>query len=139
MTPTASTDEAACFAATLQFFRALDARDHAACVAAFAPGGAWHRQGKRLDTPEAILAALDSRPANRRTAHLVTNLMAEPLEGGRFAVRFLLTAYDGTVEADGAAPVPRFAGMLDGRDEYVRTPQGWRLADKSTRPVFKAA
>ena len=41
-------DESACIAATLRFFRALDARDHAACAAAFAPGGTWHRQGLAL-------------------------------------------------------------------------------------------
>lgn len=136
--PTAFADEAACFAATLKFFRALDERDHDACVAAFAPGGAWHRQGKRLDTPAAIREALESRPADRRTAHLINNLIAASAGPDRIVVRFLLTAYDGTVH-DGAAPAPRFAGVLDARDEYVRTAQGWQLADKSTRPLFKGA
>jgi hypothetical protein len=138
-TPTASADEAACIAATLRFFRALDARDHTACVAAFAPGGAWHRQGRRLDTAEAISASLEARPSDRSTAHLITNLLAEPQGADRMVVTFLLTAYDGAVQSDGSAPAARFAGMLDGRDEYVRTPQGWRLADKRTRPVFKGA
>jgi hypothetical protein len=138
-TSTTAADGAACIAATLRFFRALDARDHPACVAAFAQGGAWHRQGRRLDTPESIAASLDARPTDRSTAHLITNLLAEPQGPDRFVVTFLLTAFDGSVEAEGSTPTARFAGMLDGRDEYVRTPQGWRIVDKRSRPVFKGA
>ncbi|MEI7443623.1 MAG: nuclear transport factor 2 family protein [Burkholderiales bacterium] len=131
-------DESACIGATLRFFRALDARDHAACVAAFAPGGTWHRQGQALSTPEAIAASLEKRPADRVTAHLITNLIADAVGPDRIAVRFLLTAYDGAIPADGGPPPARLANVLDGRDEYVRTPAGWRLAEKRTKPVFKA-
>ncbi|MFM1987144.1 MAG: hypothetical protein RJA99_101 [Pseudomonadota bacterium] len=131
-------DESACCAATLRFFRALDAREHAACVAAFAAGGVWHRQGQALATPEAIAASLEKRPADRITAHLITNLIAEPLGPDRIAVRFLLTAYEGPVPGESGPPPAKLAGVLDGRDEYVRTPAGWKLAEKRTRPVFKA-
>ncbi|MEZ5649874.1 MAG: nuclear transport factor 2 family protein [Burkholderiaceae bacterium] len=132
-------DEAACFAATLRFFRSLDARDHETCVAAFASGGAWHRQGKRLDTAEAMLASLEARPKDRTTSHVITNLISEAIDADRLVVRFILTAYDGAIPADGSVPVGRLAGMMDGRDEYVRTAEGWRLIDKSTRGLFKGA
>ncbi len=132
-------DESACIAATLRFFRALDARDHAACAAAFAPGGTWHRQGQALSTTEAILGSLEKRPTGRITAHLITNLVADALGPDRVAVQFLLTAYEGPSPVDGVAPPAKVAGILDGRDEYVRTAQGWRLADKRTKPVFKGA
>lgn len=132
-------DEAACFAATLRFFRALDARDHATCVAAFAPGGVWHRQGKQLDTAEAIAASLDARAKDRATCHVITNLISEESAPDRVVVRFVLTAYDGSVQPDGSTPTGRLAGMMDGRDEYLRTSSGWRLLDKSTRPLFKGA
>lgn len=137
--PLEPADESACFAATLRFFRHLDARDHEACIAAFAPGGAWHRQGKRLDTAEAMMASLEARPKDRTTSHLITNLIAENAGPDRIAVRFILTAFDGAVPSDGAVPAARLAGIMDGRDEYVRTPAGWQLADKSTRVLFKGA
>ena len=132
-------DQSDCIAATLQFFRALDARDHVACVAAFAQGGVWHRQGQALDTPEAMMASLEKRPAGRVTAHLINNLIAESNGPDRITVRFLLSAYDGPATEDGSATAARFAGVLDATDEYRRTAQGWRLAVKSTRPVFKGA
>jgi hypothetical protein len=132
-------DESACIAATLRFFRALDARDHAACVAAFASGGVWHRQGQALDTPEAMMASLEKRPTGRVTAHLLNNLIAESSGPDRITVRFLLSAYDGPANEDGSAATARFAGVLDATDEYRRTAEGWRLAVKSTRPVFKGA
>ena len=131
-------DESACIKATLQFFRKLDARDHAACVAAFASGGVWHRQGQALDTPEAMMASLEKRPAGRVTAHLIHNLIAEA-HGDRVTVQFLLAAYDGPATEDGSATAARFAGVMDATDEYRRTPEGWKLAVKSTRPVFKGA
>lgn len=139
MDTTTDADSAACAASTLRFFRALDARDHAACAAAFAPGGAWHRQGRRLDTTAAIMASLEKRPADRTTTHLITNVIADRVDADRIVLRFLLTAYEGPVGVEGAAPVGKLAGILDCRDEYVRTAAGWCIADKSTRPLFKGA
>ncbi len=138
-TSSAQEDQSACITATLKFFRALDARDHAACVAAFAEGGIWHRQGQALDTPQAMMASLEKRPVGRVTAHLLNNLIAESSGPDRITVRFLLTAYDGPATEDASAATPRFAGVLDATDEYRRTAKGWQLAVKSTRPVFKGA
>lgn len=132
-------DEAACIQATFEFFRQLDARDHAACVAAFAPGGIWHRQGQALNTPEAMMASLEKRPAGRVTSHLINNPIAQSHGPDRVVVQFLLSAYDGPATDDGGATTARFAGVMDGTDEYCRTAEGWRLAVKSTRPVFKGA
>jgi hypothetical protein len=132
-------DEAACIQATFEFFRRLDARDHATCVAAFAPDGTWHRQGQALSTPEAMMASLEKRPAGRITAHLINNPIAQSHGPDHVVVRFLLSAYDGPATEDGSATAARFAGVMDGTDEYRRTPAGWKLSVKSTRPVFKGA
>lgn len=72
------------------------------------------------------------------TAHLITHLIADTVGPDRIAVRFLLTAYDGAVPADGGPPPARLANVPDGRDESVRTAEGWKLAEKRTKPVLEA-
>lgn len=129
-------DEAECIANTMRFFRALDARDHAWCVFAFAPGGVWHRQGKAMRTAQEMHESLDQRSPDRLTSHLVTNVITERIVPDRIGVQFILTAFEGQRVAEGL-PVAEGGGMMECRDEYVRTLQGWRLAEKRSRPLFK--
>ena len=131
--------KAACEAVVLTFFHALDTRRHDAAAVLMAPDGVWMRQGKRLCGPQEVLAALNARAAERSTCHVITNLRLEAVEQSsdaehtpaRATVGYFLTAYDSVPQEQGGAP--RLVSIRECRDVLVATPDGWRLADKSSR------
>ncbi|MNR23221.1 hypothetical protein D3C85_1402280 [compost metagenome] len=139
--------KAACEAVVLTFFHALDTRRHDAAAALMAPEGIWMRQGKRLCGPQEVLAALNARAPERSTCHVITNLRLEAVDKGdnkaddpssapvsdpaRATVGYFLTAYDSVPQEQGGAP--RLVAIRECRDVLVATPDGWRLADKSSR------
>ncbi|AUA57860.1 Uncharacterised protein [Achromobacter spanius] len=131
--------KAACEAVVLTFFHALDTRRHDAAAVLMAPEGVWMRQGKRLCGPQEVLAALNARAPERSTCHVITNLRLEAVEQAsdpertpaRATVGYFLTAYDSVPQEQGGAP--RLVSIRECRDVLVATPDGWRLADKSSR------
>ncbi|MBO1110393.1 nuclear transport factor 2 family protein [Bordetella petrii] len=124
--------KAACEAVVLAFFHALDTRRHEAVAALMAADGVWQRQGKALRGPQAVLQALDARPAGRTTCHVITNVRLLEAAADRASLGYFLTAYE-SVAQDGAPGAPRLVAIRDCRDALVRTPDGWRLADKQSR------
>ncbi len=130
--------EAACVKITLGFFRCLDTREHEAAAALFAPGGVWRRGGTVLNGQEAILAALNKRPAERSTAHLLSNVWAEAIDPDHARVHFYLTLRE-SIATPNQPVVFRSGGVLYGTDNYVRLADGWRIQDKGTQPVLAAA
>ncbi len=56
-----------------RFYQALDAAEFMKLAQLFRDDGVWFRQGKQLQGHQAILKAMDERPAGRKTAHLVQN------------------------------------------------------------------
>lgn len=143
--------KAACEAVVLTFFHALDTRRHDAAAALMAPEGVWMRQGKRLCGPQEVLTALNARAPERSTCHVITNLRLEAVDRAddkgdnkaddsssvpasnppRATVGYFLTAYDSVPQEQGGAP--RLVSIRECRDVLVATPDGWRLADKSSR------
>jgi len=124
--------KAACEAVILAFFHALDTRRHAEVAALMAEDGVWLRQGKALRGPQAVLQVLEARPAGRTTCHVITNIRLIEATAGRAELGYFLTAYE-SVAQEGAPGAPRLVAIRDCRDALVRTPQGWRLADKQSR------
>jgi hypothetical protein len=126
----------ACIAISLAFFRYLDTREHAAAAALFADDAEWRRPGGTLRGGAAILASLAERPADRSTAHLVSNIWAEEPVAGRVWVHFYLTLRE-RITAAGEPPVVRVnPGVLSGTDTYIQTAAGWRILTKETQPVL---
>jgi SnoaL-like domain len=130
--------EAACIAVTLDFFRALDAREHEAAAALIVPGGVWERQGKLLEGRPAILAGLEQRPSSRATCHIITNLSVDIVGPGHAFVHFYLTAYEGA-QVGSETPTARLVGIRYGTDEMVRLPDGWRIKEKRSQAVMRGA
>ncbi|WP_183012453.1 nuclear transport factor 2 family protein [Achromobacter sp. UMC46] len=123
--------KAACEAVILDFFHALDTRRHEAASALMAADGVWLRQGKRLCGPQEVLAALNVRPPERVTCHIITNLRLTGVEGPRASVAYFLTAYESVPQEQGGAP--RLVSIRECQDELVEAGSGWRLADKRSR------
>lgn len=66
----------------LLFFRYLDEQQYDALVALLAPDAVWHRQGKVLQGPSEVHAALMQRSPTMKIAHIITNLVFVKCDNG---------------------------------------------------------
>ncbi|WP_238875819.1 nuclear transport factor 2 family protein [Achromobacter xylosoxidans] len=123
--------KATCEAVVLAFFHALDTRRHEAAAALIAPDGTWLRQGQLLTGPREVLAALEARPPQRTTCHVITNLRLLEYDGSRAMVGYFLTAYDSDPQVQGGAP--RLVAIRDCQDRLAVHGQDWLLAEKRSR------
>jgi hypothetical protein len=103
------------------------------------PDASWHRQGKVLRGPAAVLEALGERPATMRIRHVITNLfIADAAEDSANTIAYM-TAYrhdDGTER-----PMPRtIAGpfrVLLVKTRFRRQQDGWLIAEQSATSEFE--
>ncbi|MCZ8383827.1 nuclear transport factor 2 family protein [Achromobacter xylosoxidans] len=123
--------KAACEAVVLAFFHALDTRRHEAAASLIAPDGTWLRQGQLLTGPREVLAALEARPPQRTTCHVITNLRLLEYDGSRAMMGYFLTAYDSDPQVQGGAP--RLVAIRDCQDRLAVHGQDWLLAEKRSR------
>ncbi len=75
------------------FFMHLDERRYGELAAMFLPQGRWLRQGQWLDGRDAILGAMQARPATVRVRHLVANVVVTRRTADEAQVQAYLTAY----------------------------------------------
>lgn len=75
------------------FFSHLDNRRYADVLDLFLLQGRWLRQGHWLEGREAILAALDARPASMKVRHVISNIVVTAKAAGQAHVEACMTAY----------------------------------------------
>jgi hypothetical protein len=119
------------------FFGALDERRYEEVAALMAENGIWHRQGKALTGPSGVLEAVEARPADFATAHIITNVIVEPSEGGA-VVTFHSTVF--THKGDAQNPFPLVAPAQIGRyaARCAIENGSWKIVDLSNVVLFKA-
>lgn len=130
-----------CQKLALRFTALNDAQDYDALASLFTENGEFARPTDP-DNPvqgrDAILAAFKARPSDRITRHICTNIEVEAVSrdraNGRMYV-FLITGDAGEAAAHGINAAPRRL-MGEFRDEYVRTPDGWRIARRTGTVTF---
>jgi ketosteroid isomerase-like protein len=110
--------------------RALDARDYVRLANCFALDGVWDRMGKHHVGRDAVLGALESRPADLETQHLISNMVAD-LNGDSAEVHYTLSAY----AQQGSAPMHLHA-IFSATDRLIRLEQGWRFTYRTVEPAF---
>ncbi|MDX3906344.1 MAG: nuclear transport factor 2 family protein [Pigmentiphaga sp.] len=131
---------AGCQQAIHRFYLALDASDFDTVAASMAGHGVWHRQGRALQGPEQVRQALAERPAGRRTAHLVQNLVVDVTAPDRATARYMTLVYrvDGA-EAAGPVALPPPLSISMYEERLCRSAQGdWLVEEKRSRRVFGA-
>jgi hypothetical protein len=108
-------------------------------VALFAPDGVWHRQGRALRGPEAILAVLEQRSTTQTIRHVVTNVEVTVLDADTARSLLYVTAYQhDTGEQATAPPVIRSPSLLlTVPGELVRTDDGWKISSLTMTRVFE--
>ncbi|WP_235838032.1 nuclear transport factor 2 family protein [Chitinasiproducens palmae] len=70
-----------------RFFHCLDGFDYAGLLACCTDDFRWLRQGRWLDGPDAVRAALALRPRTQRVAHLISNTFVNEADAGSAKAR----------------------------------------------------
>jgi hypothetical protein len=85
-----------------RFWSAMDRRDYSAVLACLTQRCRWLR-GVMIEGHASILSALEARPSNLTTRHLVNNVIVDEIDDGVIA-RYLLTAYTHAAADNESAP-----------------------------------
>jgi hypothetical protein len=121
-----------------RFFLHLDERRYADLCALMAPRGVWHRQGKALQGPDEVLDALKLRPAGATTRHLITNVIVDITGAASAEATHYLAVFFHGADTPPSLPVrielPRHISIFS--EKFVRTADGWRVAEMSEIPTF---
>ena len=122
---------------------AVDGNDAAAFAALFTADGVLERpSGAALHGREAIRGAYASRPADRITRHVVTNILVEPIDAGRARATSTVLLWSGTTK-DASGPYGRPAEprqvLGEFHDNLVQTDEGWRIANRRALFVLHAS
>jgi hypothetical protein len=129
--------EAECVALSHAWAYHIDHKQYEALADLFVPDGVFIRTGVRLEGRAAILAAMHARPAEQFTRHLTTNLhFTEVTESRARATSYNMSYYAFLPCGPPFAYAPERMMLLDFVDQYVRTPAGWRFAERDARAVL---
>lgn len=132
--------EHACTRLVLESVAANDRQDYEAFAAMFTSDGLLHRpNGEPLCGHDEIVESYRTRPRNRITRHICTNVLVH-VESPRFARG---TAYVVLYSADSLQAVKNFGAKCDSRtligeleDRFQLTMDGWRIAERRAKFVM---
>jgi hypothetical protein len=123
--------ERACERLVVDFAYFSDRREYEPLAALFAENGVMRRpSGDPLIGRAAILESYRSRPAGRITRHICTNIRVT-VESDTLAHGL---TYAVVYSADPGQPPEQRIGEFE--DEFVLTPDGWRLGSRQARFVI---
>jgi ketosteroid isomerase-like protein len=131
----------ACQQTVHRFYGALDAGDFQGLAALMRDDGVWHRQGKELKGPAAVMAALQQRPAYRTTAHMVQNLVIDVVDERNAKATFMTLVYrvDPAGGPQGPVPIDRPHAISVHQERLGRDADGtWRYIEKLSQQKFTA-
>lgn len=121
------------------FFHAMDTRDYGTMLALFPEHGRWLRQGQWLEGREAIRGALEARPADTETRHVISNVFVSRIDpSGTIEVEAYMTGYRYPHVEHGELPMVRGAFRFNLVTTHFRRDWGgeWRIAEQRMVPAF---
>ena len=119
--------ERACERLVLDFAYFSDHREYESLGALFTEEGIMVRpSGTRLEGRNAIVTAYRATPADRITRHICTNIRITVESSDRARGTTYATVYSNS-------STPKIGEF---EDEFLRTPEGWRIAERTARFVI---
>ena len=131
--------EAECARLVVSFCAHIDGRHYDSVVALFTPDGVFERRSKVHVGHAAIRRELDARAVNMVSRHLCTNVQVTVIDAdhAQASSYFLVLRQDG-VSGDAPFPLDPPDGMGEFHDRLVRTGEGWRIAHRVTKAIFRS-
>jgi hypothetical protein len=125
-----------------RFLQALDSRDGRTAAAQFAENGKWERSrgAGSFEGRAQIADNIANRAKNEASRHCMSNFVLDVKDADHAESRCYLTVF----RNDAAGPEPVTfpikmqlpAGVLLYCDKWVRTPEGWRIAEQWSERIF---
>lgn len=130
--------EWACARLSDEFAYSMDGRHYEALAALFTPDGVFDRVGSVLKGREAILAALKNRSPDLRTRHFCANKrFSEVTPTSAKALVYVVNFVGrGDVLGETSKHAMAQAAVLEFRDTYAKTAEGWRIAERVAYTVI---
>ncbi|ALM87028.1 hypothetical protein ASB57_16220 [Bordetella sp. N] len=131
-----------CHNQVMAFYRDLDDSRYEALADRLAPGAAWHRQGKVLNSRQAVLDALAPRSKTQRIHHLIVNLLADSVDDGHCRMRayMLVLRHDSGSAPQGPSPLTGFENVRTMYIDLARVGDAWLIKEmRGDEPTFAAA
>jgi ketosteroid isomerase-like protein len=134
--------EQACYALAIEFAEIIDGQDYARLVEIFAEDATFVRPmapKEPIHGADNIVAMFQSRPRNRLTQHLISNFRVrmETMDTavGTCRVLFFSSDVSEPETAEGRKAASR-QSIGTYHDRYVRTKNGWRIAERIGTMIF---
>jgi len=131
--------EQACARLVTAFHVHIDAFEHDEVLNLFADDATWiHPMAGPLHGRAAFKGYLDSKSRKPTAQHITTNILIDVIDENRAKGRCYYTFY---YDGEGRDPAPLTGPMAVGqyRDEFVRTPAGWRFSFRQPKNLFMGA
>lgn len=132
--------ERACETLSIAYARAVDFRDYDRFVLLFAEDGVLD-VGQPLNGRTAIAEAINQRPDELRSRHVLTNHYVDVIDSDNARGIVYLTLFrhvgDESLQA-GPAPLSGVAAVGHYEDRYVRGADGWLFARRKLHLAFRA-
>jgi hypothetical protein len=132
---------AECWQLLLGYVRHLDDGNGEGVAALFAEDGVWDRAGKTIRGRDQIRATVLNRPKNLVMRNIVTNLVVDPTDENHASGRAYYFYYRDETSGLGPNDLPRHvagpAFVGDYMTNFVRTPEGWRIAHHKANRIFE--
>ena len=129
--------ERSCKKLSIAYAKHADFRDYNTFVDLFTEDGVLEIYGQEIKGRAALLATMSSRPENRRSLHLLTNIWIDVLDADHAVGGAYLTVFSVDFDGDGPAPLQGARMVGNYEDEFVRGTEGWRIARRKLTAVFK--
>lgn len=132
--------EHACTRLVLESIAANDRQDYAAFAALFTSDGRLHRpNGEPLVGPDEIVESYRTRPRNRITRHICTNILVRvesphSAHGTTYVVLYSADALNSDKHFGAKCDPRTLIGELE--DHFKLTMDGWRIAERRARFVM---
>lgn len=117
-----------------------DRRDAASAAALFADDGIWIRGGKPYRGRAEVMESYQRIPATQFTRHMSANCVVTVEDEDHASAVTYYVAYHhdpGVAEPTFPLPFDPPFSLGEWHDQFVRTPDGWRIAQRETRRLFE--
>ncbi len=129
--------ERACARLATACYTLMDLGKYDETAALFTDDATWVRGGKPTVGRAAIRAALDKRPADQVSRHVVTNVVVNVLDADEAVGTAYFMPLRGALGGDGTAPMPAIQSLGDLAFQFRREAGGWRIAFLKPGTIFK--